>query len=584
MSTSTETRRHSTEVPHRRTGEVVHRMVGGRWSIAYGLLYGAALLGAGRIAFVQDDAFISYRYARNLVKGRGLVFNPHERVEGYTNFLWTLLHSIPEALGWSSPLFSVIVGLGLMLCSLIAMRRLVIRVFPDRPGLQFVCVAALAASVTFLGYGTSGMETMLQTLLFVLITIALLSPPTSNRADLLRHLSTGVLIGLILLVRLDSVVLVTSAVIAWFAYRWPRAAVSREKRSLVIAALGIAVPAAVILIPWLAWKYTFYGSLIPNTFFAKSSGSRLSPLIFGVLYLLGFAVSYGGFLLMPRLRRHWKTFFSMPLLRQAFWPVAVWLLYIIVVGGDFMEFRFMVPILPLLALLAGFLIDRYTIVWRQALLLIVLLSFSAAHAVISGVILPVLPFSNISHWPTSSKTSWRAMGEILRDAFPGSLDDNTRPVVAIAPLGVIPYYSDLVAIDMIGLTDTYVAQHGESVSTYYPGHLRMAPIDYLRRRNVNLIIGEPLMMDYEPGRTSYRVSVLSYLYPVVDLRDLPEKSRVIEIPLTKDTRWVVLYINQNAQVDAAIAKNKWRVLDIDPACLDSDANALIDIVGSKSCS
>jgi hypothetical protein len=40
--------------------------------------------------WVCDDAFISYRYALNLVEGHGLVFNSGERVEGYTNFLWTL--------------------------------------------------------------------------------------------------------------------------------------------------------------------------------------------------------------------------------------------------------------------------------------------------------------------------------------------------------------------------------------------------------------------------------------------------------------------------------------------------------------
>src|SRR4051812_9407292 len=38
-----------------------------------------------------DDAYITYRYARNLVRGFGLVYNPGERIEGYTNFLWTLL-------------------------------------------------------------------------------------------------------------------------------------------------------------------------------------------------------------------------------------------------------------------------------------------------------------------------------------------------------------------------------------------------------------------------------------------------------------------------------------------------------------
>ncbi len=37
--------------------------------------------------FIQDDAFISFRYAENLVQGKGLVYNEGERVEGYTNFL-----------------------------------------------------------------------------------------------------------------------------------------------------------------------------------------------------------------------------------------------------------------------------------------------------------------------------------------------------------------------------------------------------------------------------------------------------------------------------------------------------------------
>ena len=40
--------------------------------------------------FLCDDAFISFRYARNLLEGHGLVFNPGEYVEGYSNFLWTL--------------------------------------------------------------------------------------------------------------------------------------------------------------------------------------------------------------------------------------------------------------------------------------------------------------------------------------------------------------------------------------------------------------------------------------------------------------------------------------------------------------
>ena len=49
--------------------------------------------------FVTDDAFITFRYAHNLLTGHGMVFNPGERVEGYTNFLWVLCSSVALFVG-----------------------------------------------------------------------------------------------------------------------------------------------------------------------------------------------------------------------------------------------------------------------------------------------------------------------------------------------------------------------------------------------------------------------------------------------------------------------------------------------------
>jgi hypothetical protein len=44
---------------------------------------------------LQDDAYIGLRYSRNLSDGNGLVFNPNEHVEGYTNFSWIIISTIP---------------------------------------------------------------------------------------------------------------------------------------------------------------------------------------------------------------------------------------------------------------------------------------------------------------------------------------------------------------------------------------------------------------------------------------------------------------------------------------------------------
>ena len=56
-----------------------------------------------RYNFVSDDAFISLRYAANLLAGHGLVFNPGERVEGFTSPLWTLLLAGFGACGFNLP-------------------------------------------------------------------------------------------------------------------------------------------------------------------------------------------------------------------------------------------------------------------------------------------------------------------------------------------------------------------------------------------------------------------------------------------------------------------------------------------------
>ena len=52
------------------------------WRIA--LVLGIGVAGSSLLAWVCDDAFISYRYARNLANGVGLVYNAGERVEAVT--------------------------------------------------------------------------------------------------------------------------------------------------------------------------------------------------------------------------------------------------------------------------------------------------------------------------------------------------------------------------------------------------------------------------------------------------------------------------------------------------------------------
>src|SRR4051794_28113976 len=60
--------------------------------------------------FVTDDAFISFVYSRNLAKHGQLVFNLGERVEGYTNFLWTVLLAALMKVGLAPEIMSRVLG------------------------------------------------------------------------------------------------------------------------------------------------------------------------------------------------------------------------------------------------------------------------------------------------------------------------------------------------------------------------------------------------------------------------------------------------------------------------------------------
>ena len=588
----------------KRVSNILDRRFEGHWKQAEIGLYVLAAIAAWIVRFVQDDAFITYRYARNLARGNGLVFNPGERVEGYTNFLWTLMHVVPEKLGWSSPIFSQVIGIALMVATVAVTLRLARRLFSSQ-SFGFLVALTLLANMTFLTYATGGLETMQQTLLVVSVA-ALLLPVAASVTDqlgmrriVMRRVGAGLCAGLAVLTRMDSVVLVTVWVLVYLIAQWRLDASSSESRTkrILVAALQIGLPAAALVLPWFVWKLSYYGNLLPNTFFAKSAANPLVPPLYGLFYIAAFFVSYAAFLLIGRFRRQRKQLFAIPGVTQVMAVIPFWFLYICAVGGDFMEYRFMVPVLPVLAMVAAYLIDEYTSPRKEVLLIVVLLFFSGIHRVMPTIVpYPVLTFTELSHWPNESTTSWKGKGEFLAQQFPGGPDLPGQPVVAVAPLGVLPYFADLPTIDMLGLTDPVTARTGYPINPYYPGHVRMARVSHLIEQGANLVLAQPGATEVEPGRDSYRLSELTFLYPSADLNDLPDTAEVIEIPQVDGKVWLVIYLTPNAKVDAAIERNGWNVYPIDRTCVIEDmdvvtgsgpfvdlANEMSRMVGERTC-
>ncbi len=575
----------SDDAPERTLTALLDRWFDGRWAQAEAGLCVVAAVAAWIVRFAQDDAFITFRYSRNLARGNGLVFNVGEPVEGYTNFLWTWFMALPERLGWSAPVFSQVVGIVLMVGTVLVVLRFAGRVFGSR-AMGFLVAVVMVANMSFLGYATGGLETMLQTFLVVSVG-ALLVPVGAFSAEQRswRRALAGLCAGLAVLTRLDSAVLVGTWILVHLFVQWRR---EQERpvqaRVLLSSVVQIGLPAAAVVVPWVVWKLDFYGNLLPNTFYAKSAGNPVVPVLYGVFYLLCFFASYAAFLFIPRFLRLRKDLFAVPGIRQVLVVLPVWFAYVCYVGGDFMEYRFMVAVIPVLAFVAAYLLNRFRSVRAQVLLVAVLLVFSGVHRIAPTVVpYPVLTFRELSHWPNESKTTWKGMGELLNRELGGGPGVADQPVLAVEPLGVLPYFADLPTVDMLGLTDPGIARKGEPIGLYYPGHVRMATPQQLVDRDVSLVLGLPLMKRPDPDRTSYRLSELVEMWVAPDLKDLPEDAKVVEIPLTPDLVLVAVYLQPDATVDAAVERNGWRVLPIERVCKDADLNPLVNLVGSKTC-
>jgi len=146
------------------------------------LTLGLSLLHQLLFATVTEDALITFRYAQNIADGNGPVFNPGERVEGYTNFLWLVLIALPRAafgadIETAAVVFGILAALGCVLVSCFLANRIAAAATPPgtepRPALG-VAAAVLTASAGGLAvYGPSGSEVPLFVLLVLSVGYAL---------------------------------------------------------------------------------------------------------------------------------------------------------------------------------------------------------------------------------------------------------------------------------------------------------------------------------------------------------------------------------------------------------------------------
>lgn len=455
-------------------------------------------------SWLSDDAFISFRYAQNLAQGHGLVYNVGERVEGYTNFLWTIIAAGVIRLGGDIVLWSYVSGVALGLAIVLLVYALAARLIGPGWGLAAALVAGSSQSLLIYTARGAGLETGL----FALLALAGSGLYLFAAGRPARLAAAGALMALAALTRPEGV-LVFGVTLGHLAVLGGRSQVpAARSRPLPPAACLLSLLGAFLLIflPYYLWRLGYYGDPLPNTFYAKTGGG-IYQIVRGLIYAGEFALTLGGPLLLvivaPWLRgwraalRSWRGYLlGMVLIYSA---------YIVAVGGDhFRGERFFVPVLPWLAILladglAAFVPARPGRLLRAGLAMLLALGGAAALAR-SALVDQTIAGVDESLWV------WREIGWWVAD--------NAPPDASLAAMGAgaVAYYSQHPVIDLLGLTEKHIARISVAdMGRGTAGHEKRDPAYVLAERRPTYI--PQIWDDYFGGaaglRASYRLITIT---------------------------------------------------------------------------
>ena len=419
-----------------------------------------------QVSWLDDDMMISLRYARNLAEGHGLVWNVGERVEGYTNFLWTL-GMVPAHWIAEPERVSLVVSAAnaILLVLLITQLFVLIERMGGGPWFAMLGSLALATSSPALIWTVAGGETILLALWLVLLA----KETTESGSGVPRALKIGLVGGLALLTRPDAAVAVAVLVLA---IAW------RQRNDRVFLTWLVA---SVVLLPLLqtGFRLAYYGEWLPNTYYLKATaweGRQRAGVMYASLllrsYYLWIAISA---LAAIRIRQ------ARPLIAA----VVLHLLYIAWIGGDVLpEQRFFVSVLPLL-IATTFLATREMQQHLECRIGIVARALPILLWVVVGVdsgILPgTVPASFLQRSDAEEKNV--AIGYLLRH--------NSLPEARIAHFwaGAAAYFSERPGIDLLGKTDPVIARMAADEQSLTAGHNKYDLVHSLSK-DPDVVVGD----------------------------------------------------------------------------------------------
>jgi arabinofuranosyltransferase len=433
--------------------------------------------------FITDDAYISFVYARNFAEHGELVFNLGQYVEGYTNFLWTLLIGLGMLVDIPPELTAKVLGALFAIITLFVVSLTVERALGRHSAWGTVPALLLAASSGYACWTSGGLETQLFTMLVAIALDGVVAAEDPDgeagmyRAALALALAAMTRPEGLLVAGVLGLVRIVCNVIA-------------RRTAVGMPELFGAVLFLSLWGPWFAWRYWYYGHLFPNTYYVKASGEWDAPAKAREMY------EHGAYYVWVWLKQT-KLLYALPVAVLGFTAVrprtprfvlglscallaAVYIPYTISVGGDFMGLhRFIMPmfVVAVISLTLGleWLAARVPEMYRMGV-----------GVGLASIVVGIFAATQVEL--TKQSTKWGNFradhGIIDTPAFLIAYTEDRATIGrAMAPCflptdfsivggaGAQPYYGRMRAIDVFGLVSDKIA-HREPRSRPRAGHTK----------------------------------------------------------------------------------------------------------------
>jgi arabinofuranosyltransferase len=436
--------------------------------------------------FYHDDSFIGLRYVHNLLLGNGLVWNPSEEVEGYSNFLFLGFISAFGRLGADLEIVSQSIGMAAYLCLVFLIAAFAMREW-KRNELGYsqvlLCIMLTSTACPLLIWSLGGLETTLFAF-FMLLSVILFLEITDEQKG--KCSLAGIAVALASMTRPEGVLLLLVC-IGFLAYQ---STLGKRKLIHILALVG---GFCFLYVPYWVWRFTFYGEIFPNTYYVKGQ-FEWHKLLTGIRYVAEycgvppFLLPLAVFWLIVALIKERRTSDKLLYLTLV---VASYLAWIIYVGGDHMlGFRFLAPVIPIGALWLAYSVKACSMLREE---------LNSKFIAVAVAALAILQFW-VPQFYQCDKMDPAAfvgaiVGKYICKAWPsGSL-------VALNTAGSTPYFApENTYIDMLGLNDRHIArrQIEQRVLPWQlvPGHEK-GDGSYVLERNPDYIILGPAEGNYD---------------------------------------------------------------------------------------